>query len=98
MGELEASTSNAEMTLKEAELKNSKRKRSEAHYSLSPRGSSPPAAYGGRSSAWSSSESDNEKESYSQTAMKPSSHSSPELSKSPVSTERDKCQAKFDPY
>lgn len=96
--ELEASTSNAEMTLKEAELKNSKRKRSEAHYSLSPRGSSPPAAYGGRSSAWSSSESDNEKESYSQTAMKPSSHSSPELSKSPVSTERDKCQAKFDPY
>ncbi len=86
--ELEASTNNAEMTLKEAELRLRRPGDSQAGSSssrgASPRGSSPPAAYGGRSAAYSSSDSEPE------TASRPQ--------ESPMTGDIDTCQNKFDPY
>lgn len=90
--ELEASTSNAEMTLKEAELRLRRPGDSQAGSSssrgASPRGSSPPAAYGGRSAAYSSS--DSEPETASGQAWRPQ--------ESPMTGDIDTCQNKFDPY
>ena len=89
--ELEASTSNAELSLQQAEQRSAKkRKRSGSGRS------SPPAAYGGgRSAAYSSSDSDRES---SPLPRQQELASSPDQKQSPAATDRDKCQAKFDPY
>ena len=85
---MEASTSNAELTLQQAEQRSAKkRKRSGASDNL-------PAAYGG-ARAYSSSDSERE---MTPPPRHQESISSPDQKQSPGATDRDKCQAKFDPY